>query len=96
MRNETGAVGGKIYDAQGKIDSAGYSYDKNGKLVPDFHGMNSNFSGYLHRASIQRRTDGLAADCMMLKKEAIIFNDRPVMSDRFITVYDPYAEFKRK
>ena len=96
IRNEVGAVGGKIYDAQGRIDSAGYSYDKNGKLMPDFHGMNGNFSGYLHRASVQHKTDGLAADCMMLKKEAIIFNDRPVMSDRFITVYDPYAEFKRK
>lgn len=95
-RDEVGAVGGKIYDKEGRIDSAGYSYDKNGRLKADFRGMNRNFSGYLHRASIQRRTDGLAADCMMLKKEAITFTDKPRMSDRFITVYDPYAEFKRK
>ena len=95
-RKEVGAVGGKIYDRQGKIDSAGYTYDANGKLVADFRGMNGNFSGYLHRASIQHKTDGLAADCMMLKKEAIAFDDKPVISDRYITVYDPYAEFKRK
>ena len=95
-RDEVGAAGGKIYDKRGRIDSAGYSCDKNGKLKPDFRGMNGNFSGYLHRASIQRKTDGLAADCMMIKKEAVIFNDRPAMSDRYITVFDPYAEFKRK
>lgn len=95
-RDEVGAAGGKIYDKNGKIDSAGYSYDKNGRLKPDFRGMNGNFSGYLHRASIQHKTDGLAADCMMLKKDAVIFDGKPRMSDRYITVYDPYAEFRRK
>jgi glycosyltransferase involved in cell wall biosynthesis len=95
-REEVGAVGGKIFDKDGRIDSAGYSYDANGRLKPEFRGMNGNFSGYLHRASIQRKTDGLAADCMMIKKEAVIFDDKPRMSGRFITVYDPYAEFKRK
>lgn len=95
-RDEVGAVGGKIYDKHGGIDSAGYSYDEKGRLKPDFRGMNGNFSGYLHRASIQRKTDGLAADCMMLKKAAIIFDNKPRMSDQYITVYDPYAEFKRK
>ena len=95
-RDEVGAAGGKIYDKNGKIDSAGYSYDKNGRLKPDFRGMNGNYSGYLHRASIQHKTDGLAADCKMIKKDAVIFDDKPRMSDRYITVYDPYAEFKRK
>ncbi len=95
-RDEVGAVGGKIYDKKGRIDSAGYSYDDYGRLKPDFRGMNGNFSGYLHRASIQRRTYGLAADCMMIKKEAVVFGKRPVMSDRYITVFDPYAEFRRK
>ncbi|MCR4806975.1 MAG: glycosyltransferase [Lachnospiraceae bacterium] len=94
-RPEVGAVGGKIYDKHGRIDSAGYTR-VDGVLKADFRGMNGNFSGYLHRASIQRKTDSLAADCMMVKKEAVIFNDKPMMSDRFITVYDPYAEFRRK
>ena len=95
-RTEVGAVGGKIYDKDGKIDSAGYSYDRNGRLKPDFRGMNGNFSGYLHRASIHHKTDGLAADCFMVKREAVIFDDKPRLSNMYITVYDPYAEFKRK
>jgi hypothetical protein len=57
--------------------------------------MNGHFSGYLHKASIQRKTDGLARDCMMIKKAAVIFDDKPRMRDGYITVYDPYAEFKR-
>ncbi|MCR5355807.1 MAG: glycosyltransferase [Lachnospiraceae bacterium] len=96
LRPEVGAVGGKIYDKKGRIDSAGYIYDEKGELKPDYRGMNGNYSGYMHRASIQHKTDGLAADCMMIKKAAIVYKDRPVMSDKFITVYDPFAEFKRR
>ncbi len=96
-RAEVGAAGGKILDKKGRIDSAGYVFDLEGKLKPDYRGMNGNFSGYMHRASIQHKTDGLACDCMMIKKAAIEFDeDRPVMADDFITVYDPFAVFKRR
>lgn len=95
-RKEVGAVGGKIYDSRGRIESAGYSYDESGNLIPDHRGMNGNFSGYLHRASVQHKTDGLSKDCMMIKKDAIVFSDRATMSEKYITVYDPFAEFKRK
>ena len=33
---------------------------------------------------------------MMVKKEAVDFIDKPVLSDKYITVYDPFAKFKRK
>ena len=95
-REEVGAVGGKIYDRQKNIESAGYTFDETGKLQPDFKGMNGNFSGYLHRASVQHKTDGLSRDCMMIKKEAIVFDGKASMSDKFITVYDPFAEYIRK
>ena len=95
-REEVGAVGGKIYDNAGRIESAGYSFDEAGKLQPDFRGMNGNFSGYLHRASVLHKTDGLSRDCMMIRKEAIVFDGKASMSDKYITVYDPFAEFKRK
>ncbi len=96
-REEVGAAGPKIYDRKGRVESAGYSYDENGELKPDYRGMNGNFTGYLHRASIQHRTDGLSKDCMMIKKKAIAFEEgRPVMKDNYITVYDPFAEYRRK
>jgi hypothetical protein len=95
-RDEVGAAGGKIYDRNGRIESAGYTFDETGKLQPDFKGMNGNFSGYLHRASVQHRTDGLSRDCMMIKKEAVVFGTKASMSDKFIAVFNPYAEFRRR
>ncbi|MCR5233857.1 MAG: glycosyltransferase [Lachnospiraceae bacterium] len=95
-REEVGAVGGKILNKRGAIDSAGYMFDESGKLNAAYRGMNGNYSGYHHRASIQHKVDGLAADCMMIKKAAVEFTDKPVFSDRFISVYDPFAVFKRK
>ena len=95
-REEVGAVGGKIYDRHGRIDSAGYSMNENGEMIPNFRGMNGHFSGYLHRASLQHKVDGLATDCMMIKKSAVVFTDKPGMSKRYLVLYDPFAEFKRK
>ena len=95
-RSEVGAAGGKVFDRHGRIDSAGYMYDEEGKLKPVYRGMNGHYSGYLHRASIQHKVDGLPGDCMMVKKEAVNFLDKPVLSDKYITVYDPFAKFKRK
>ncbi|MBR5360336.1 MAG: hypothetical protein IK123_05535, partial [Lachnospiraceae bacterium] len=94
-RSEAGAVGGKVFDRHGRIDSAGYMYDEDGRLKPLYRGMNGHYSGYLHRASIQHKVDGLPADCMMVKKEAVEFNDKPVLSDKYLTLYDPFARFKR-
>jgi len=95
-RSEVGAVGGKIYDRRFCVESAGYTKNKDGRLVPNFRGMNGHYSGYLHRASLQQRVDGVALDCMMIKKAAIEKKEKPVMSKNYIVVYDPYAKFKRK
>ncbi len=95
-RSEVGAVGGKIYDPRGKIDSAGYSYDEKGNLCANYRGMNGNFSGYLHRASLQHKVDGLCKDCFMIKKSAVVFKDKPTLADDYLILYNPFAEFKRK
>ncbi|HAG68790.1 MAG TPA: hypothetical protein DCL38_02320 [Lachnospiraceae bacterium] len=108
VREEVGAAGGKILTKDGKIDNAGFSYDESGKLRPRFHGMNGHFSGYMHRASIQSRTDRLDTSCMMLKKQALIewlsddntidaekeFNKNG-LPDKYIYVYDPFARFRK-
>ncbi|MCR5420510.1 MAG: glycosyltransferase [Lachnospiraceae bacterium] len=96
LRKEVGAVGGKILNKRGRIDSAGYMYDEDKKLKPLYRGMNGHYSGYLHRASLQHKVDGLAADCMMIKKSAVEYINKPVLSDKFLTLYDPFALFKRK
>ena len=96
VRKEVGAVGGKIYDKHFRIESAGYSRNEEGRLVPNFRCMNGHYSGYLHRASLQQKVDGVALDCMMIKKEAIEGDEKLSMSKDYIVVFDPYAEFVRK
>lgn len=96
IRNEVGAVGGKIYDKNFRIESAGYSRNEEGRLVANFRCMNGHYSGYLHRACLQQRVDGVSPSCMMIKKKAIEGGEKLTMSKDYIVVFDPYAEFKRK
>ncbi len=96
-RYEVGCVGGKVYDKHFRVESAGYTRDPDGKMVPNFHGLNGHFSGYMHRACLQQRVDGLTLDCMMIRKSAVAFSKNgPVLANNYVVVFDPYAEFKRK
>ena len=91
-RPEVGCVGGLVISRDGKIESAGYR--KSGdNMIPEFAGLNRHFSGYLHRAKLQRMVDGVCTDCMMIKKSAITKDLR--LSSDYIVVYTPYSVFKR-
>ncbi len=67
-RPEVGAVGGKICDEKNKIQCAGYEKDENGKIQAPFRGMDRRYSGYLHRASIQRDVEAVDMDCIVIRK----------------------------
>ncbi len=97
-RYEVGCVGGKVYDRHFRIESAGYTKGEDGRYIPNFHGMNGHYSGYMHRASLQQRVDGVSLDCMLLRRSALTTDDdgRPKLAQNYIVVFDPYAEFKRK
>jgi len=92
---EVGASTGKII--RGKvIESAGYNRDNGGGISPCFRGLNRNYSGYLHRASIMRCVDAYDRGCVLLKKSALKWNgDGPVLKEGFRCVYVPEAVFKR-
>ena len=96
-RYEVGCVGGKIYDKRGRVESAGFMIDDNGDFAPEYAGLNGHFSGYMHRASLMRKVDGVSLDCMLIRKSAIDFNDdKKTLAKGYITIFDPYAEFRRK
>ncbi len=96
VRYEVGAVGGKIYNKSGRVESAGFAMNEEGNFIPLFHGLNRHFSGYMHRASLQQRVDAVSLDCMMIRKSAIVFGEEKTMDERYLVVFDPYAEFRRK
>ncbi|MBR4168711.1 MAG: glycosyltransferase [Lachnospiraceae bacterium] len=97
-RYEVGCVGGKVYNKRFRIESAGYTKDENGKYIPNFSGLNGHYSGYMHRACLQQRVDGVSLDCMLLRRSALEIGEdhKPKLASNYIVVYDPYAEFKRK
>ncbi len=96
-RYEVGCVGGKIYDRRFRIESAGFTKGENGKYLPNFKGLNGHFSGYMHRACLQQKVDGVSLDCMLLRRSAIDLSDgQATLAPNYIVLFDPYAEFRRK
>ncbi len=93
LREDVGCVCGLVVKGS-KIESAGYTFNEAGILKPDFNGLNKYFSGYIHRAKLQRVTDGACTDCMMIKKAAL--NDNKELKSEYKVVYTPYAIFHRK
>ena len=91
-RDEVGCVGGLVIN-KGKIESAGYSVNESGELIPEFAGLNRHFSGYLHRAKLIREVSGVCTDCMMVKKSAI--TEKGALNKDMLVVYCPYSVFKR-
>lgn len=92
-RPEVGCAGSLVIGKNGKIESAGYVRHGD-NIEAEFAGLNRYFSGYLHRAKLQRRVDGVCTDCMMIKKEAI--TPDKTLSENYIVVYTPYSIFKRR
>ncbi|MCR4924041.1 MAG: glycosyltransferase [Lachnospiraceae bacterium] len=95
-RKEVTAVGGKILYKHNKVDNVGYSYDEEGKLRPEYRGVNMHFSGYMHRALIQHESAALSPDCFMVKKEALLKYGKDLKNENCIFVSDPFIMFRRK
>lgn len=92
-----GAVTGKIIGKNGRIESAGYDKIECGELRARFGGLNSHFSGYLHRADIAQLVGAFTEECVLLRKDAVeSFHPHIVLKKDFHIYYEPKAEFKRK
>ena len=92
-----GAVTGKIIAKDGKIESAGYEIDASNVKTPSFSGLNSRFSGYMHRADIDRLTDGFSSDCVLIRTDAVkSLYPEIVLKEGYDIYYLPKAAFKRK
>ena len=96
-RDKIGIVTGKIIGMNKKIESAGYMRDAQGKSVPCFAGLNSKYSGYLHRAVLQRICDDCDKGCMLVRLSAIeCVNAKKSLRKGYELVYDPFSIFKRR
>ena len=82
-RNDIGAVGGRITDSRGRIICNGYHRCSDGSIRSYYEGMDTHFTGHMHRASLQQDVPAVSDRACMIRKELIGCMDP-----------DPYTMFK--
>ena len=108
QRKNVGVVGAKLYYPNETIQHAGVIIGIGGVAGHVFLGMSKDFSGYMHKASLQQNLSAVTAACMMVKRTvfeeaggfteqlAIAFNDvdfcLKVREKGHLIVFDPYVE----
>ncbi|MDD3412724.1 MAG: hypothetical protein PHY47_01880, partial [Lachnospiraceae bacterium] len=99
-RENIGAVGGKIYGKNGKIISAGYYKNKDGKIESYHYGLNRHYSGYMHGASVQRDVEAVSRNAILVRKEfadALSMDSyklcEMIRKSGYLVVFDPNIEF---
>lgn len=92
-----GAVTGKIIGTDKKVESAGFDIDADGNMVPMFAGLNRHFSGYMHRANLDRLVKGYSNDCVLLRREAVTTSGSWIrLKEGYDIYYTPRAVFSRR
>ncbi len=107
-RSDVAAVGPKLVFPDGRIQSAGIVLGIGQIAGSLFTGMNSSFSGYLHKASLLQDLSAVTAALMIVKRSAfrkvggfdedlaVAFNDVDLclrlIKDGSLVVYDPFAQ----
>ncbi len=106
-RDDVAAAGAKLVFPDGRIQSAGIVLGIGGIAGSLFTGMNADFSGYMHKASLLQDLSAVTAAMMIVKKSAFLkaggfdedlavaFNDVDLClrlaQDGLLVVYDPFA-----
>ena len=95
--SNVGAVTGKIIGKDKKVESAGFDIDDNGNMVPMFAGLGRHFSGYMHRANLDRLVKGYSNDCVLLRREAVTTSGSWIrLKEGYDIYYTPKAVFSRR
>lgn len=108
QRKNVGVVGAKLYYPNNTIQHAGVIVGIGGVAGHAFLGMSKDFTGYMHKASLQQNLSAVTAACMMVKRSvfeevggfaeqlAVAFNDidlcLKVREKGDLVVFDPYVE----
>lgn len=108
QRKNVGIVGAKLFYPNNSIQHAGVIVGIGGVAGHAFLGMSKDFTGYMHKASLQQNLSAVTAACMMVKRSvfeevggfteqlAVAFNDTDfclkVREKGYLVVFDPYVE----
>lgn len=108
QRKQIGIAGAKLYYSDNKIQHAGVIIGIGGIAGHAFLKMPGEYTGYMHKASIQQNLSAVTAACMMVKRTvfeevsgfteelAVAFNDvdfcLKVREKGYLIVYNPHVE----
>lgn len=108
QRKQVGIVGAKLYYPDKKIQHAGVIIGIGGVAGHAFLGIPGEYTGYMHKASVQQNLSAVTAACMMVKRMvyeavqgfteelAVAFNDvdfcLKVREKGYLIVYNPQVE----
>ncbi len=100
-RAEVGAVGGRVIGTLGRILCNGYTTDSLGRRVSLFKGINTNFSGDMHRAAVPQDVEAVSGKACVVRKELMQYYDKDPMvfferirEKGFLVIIDPNVVFK--
>lgn len=108
QRKNVGAVGAKLFFPDKRIQHAGIVIGIGGVAANMFAGIPGEYTGYMHKASIQQNYSAVTAACMMVRREvyeevggfteelAVAFNDvdfcLKIREKGYIIVYNPEVQ----
>lgn len=72
MRPEVGCVGGKLIDADGKVQHGGLLLGMGAPVVNPYCGVAADAPGYMHRLQVDQNYTALSDKCLMLCKELFV------------------------
>lgn len=108
QRKNVGAVGAKLFFPDNRIQHAGIVAGIGGVAANMFAGIPGEYTGYMHKASLQQNYSAVTAACMMVKREvyeevggfteelAVAFNDvdlcLKIREKDYLVVYNPEVQ----
>lgn len=108
QRKNVGAVGAKLFFPDNRIQHAGIVAGIGGVAANMFAGIPGEYTGYMHKASLQQNYSAVTAACMMVKREvyeevggfteelAVAFNDvdlcLKIREKGYLIVYNPEVQ----
>lgn len=108
QRKNVGAVGAKLFFPDKRIQHAGIVVGIGGVAANMFAGIPGEYTGYMHKASIQQNYSAVTAACMMVRREvyeevggfteelAVAFNDvdfcLKIREKGYMIVYNPEVQ----
>lgn len=69
QRSEVGAVGGRVYNAEHRLQHGAKILNLNGLVGDAFAGLPVGYTGYFHKAVLQQNFHAVSARAMMVKRE---------------------------